>query len=133
MGRLGVAAAGGVCSGETREARGDTGWHTVMLWRGLADVADRYVRKGSQVYIEGSIRTREWTDQDNNKRYLPEIVANDMRLLGRRAENAGMPMDGTTYGAAPRPQAAAPAATIQQPSGSMGTAVPEDEVDDLPF
>lgn len=133
MARLRVATTERIYNRQTQETREHTEWHTVMLWRGLADVADRYVRKGSQVYIEGSIRTREWTDKDNNKRYSTEIVANDMRLLGRRAENAGMPMDGTTYGAAPRPQAVAPAATIQQPSGSMGTAVPEDEVDDLPF
>ena len=93
MARLRVATTERIYNRQTQETREHTEWHTVMLWRGLADVADRYVRKGSQVYIEGSIRTREWTDKDNNKRYSTEIVANDMRLLGRRAENAGMPMD----------------------------------------
>ncbi len=132
--RLRVATTERIYNRQTQETREHTEWHTVTLWRGLADVADRYVRKGSQVYIEGSIRTREWTDKDNNKRYSTEIVANDMRLLGRRAENAGMPMDGTTYGAAPRPQAAAPVAAVQQPSGNMNAVpVPEDDVDDLPF
>ena len=132
--RLRVATTERIYNRQTQETREHTEWHTVTLWRGLADVADRYVRKGSQVYIEGSIRTREWTDKDNNKRYSTEIVANDMRLLGRRAENAGMPMDGTTYGSAPRPPAAAPVAAVQQPSGNMNAVpVPEDDVDDLPF
>jgi len=58
------------------------------LWRGLADVVDRFVRKGSQLYIEGRLRTREWVDKDNIKRYTTEILADDMKLLGRRGDNA---------------------------------------------
>ena len=113
--RLRIATTERIYNRQTQTATEHTEWHTVTLWRGLADVADRYVRKGSQVYIEGSLRTREWTDKDNNKRYTTEIVANDMKLLGRRAEGAGAPMDGSTYGAAPRPAAAAPA---EAPSGA---------------
>lgn len=71
-------------SGETKE---HTEWHTVTLWRGLADVVDRYVRKGSQIYIEGRLRTREWVDKDNNKRTSTEILADVMNLLGRRSDN----------------------------------------------
>ena len=96
--RLRIATTERIYNRQTQTATEHTEWHTVTLWRGLADVADRYVRKGSQVYIEGSLRTREWTDKDNNKRYATEIVANDMKLLGRRAEGAGAPMDGSTYG-----------------------------------
>ena len=59
-------------SNETKE---HTEWHTITLWRGLADVVDRFVRKGSQIYIEGRLRTREWMDKDNNKRYTTEILA----------------------------------------------------------
>ena len=59
-----------------------TEWHTIQLWRGLADVVDKYVHKGSQVYIEGKIRTREY-DHNGEKRYATEIMANDMKLLGR--------------------------------------------------
>lgn len=134
MARLRVATTERIYNRQTQETREHTEWHTVMLWRGdLAvwpiDMSARGVRFISRE-ASGPVSGRT---KDNNKRYSTEIVANDMRLLGRRAENAGMPMDGTTYGAAPRPQAAAPAATIQQPSGSMGTAAPEDEVDDLPF
>lgn len=60
-----------------------TEWHNVTLWGGLADVVDKYVHKGSQVFIEGKIRTREWTDKDNQKRFTTEIMANEMKLLGR--------------------------------------------------
>ena len=76
-----------------------TEWHTVVLWGGLADVVDRYVHKGSQLYIEGKIRTREWTDKDNQKRYTTEILATEMKLLGR------------PHDANEAPQAVAPAPT----------------------
>ena len=134
--RLRIATTERIYNRQTQTATEHTEWHTVTLWRGLADVADRYVRKGSQVYIEGSLRTREWTDKDNNKRYTTEIVANDMKLLGR-AEGAGAPMDGSTYGAAPRPAAAAPAeapsGAAQPFSGGGAAETSADEVDDLPF
>lgn len=111
--RLRIATTERIYNRQTQETKEHTEWHTVTLWRGLADVADRYVRKGSQVYIEGSLRTREWTDKDNNKRYTTEIVANDMKMLGRRAEGTGAPMDGTTYGAPARPAAAGAAAVLR--------------------
>ena len=78
---------------QANETKEHTEWHTITLWRGLADVVDRYVNKGSQIYIEGRLRTREWTDKDNNKRYTTEILADDMKLLGRRGDNqsAGAP------------------------------------------
>jgi len=66
-----------------------TEWHNVVLWRGLAEVAEKYVKKGSQIYIEGKLRTRSWDDKDKNKRYTTEIVADVMQLLGKRAEDQG--------------------------------------------
>ncbi len=54
---------------QANETKEHTEWHTITLWRGLADVVDRYVRKGTQIYVEGRLRTREWMDKDNNKRY----------------------------------------------------------------
>lgn len=59
-----------------------TEWHSVTLWSGLADVVDKYVHKGSQVYLEGKIRTREY-EHNGEKRYATEIIANEMKLLGR--------------------------------------------------
>jgi single-strand DNA-binding protein len=66
-----------------------TEWHNVVLWRGLAEVAEKYVKKGSQLYIEGRIRTRSWDDRDGNKRYTTEIVGDNMQMLGKRADDSG--------------------------------------------
>lgn len=72
-------------SGERREF---VEWHTVTLWRGLADVADKYVRKGSQLYIEGRLRTREWLDKSQVKHYTTEILADNMQMLGGKISPA---------------------------------------------
>lgn len=146
---------------QANETREHTEWHTVTLWRGLADVVDRYVRKGSQIYIEGRLRTRDWMDKDNNKRYTTEILADSMNLLGRR--NDAPASDGGSYGqqaapaqsygqqtqpygqqtpaAAPHANpgyasqpAAAPAATpAQSAQPAPAPAMPADDPDDLPF
>lgn len=85
--RLRLATTERFFNRQTNETTEHTEWHTVTLWRGLADVADKYVRKGSQLYIEGRIRSREW-EQDGQKRFGIEIVADEMKLLGRRSEGA---------------------------------------------
>jgi single-strand DNA-binding protein len=66
-----------------------TEWHNVVLWRGLAETVEKYVKKGSQLYIEGKIRTRTYDDKDGNKRYVTEIVADLMQMLGKRSESSG--------------------------------------------
>ncbi len=73
-------------SGEQQER---TEWHRVALFGRLAEVASEYLRKGSQVYIEGSLRTRKWQDKQGNERFSTEIVANDMQMLGGRGGAAG--------------------------------------------
>ena len=65
-----------------------TEWHNIVLWRGLADVAEKYLSKGSQVYVEGRIRTRSWDDKDGNKKYITEIEADTMTMLGRKGDNS---------------------------------------------
>ena len=125
---------------ETKEL---TEWHTVTLWRNLADVVDKYVHKGSQLYIEGSLRTREWTDKDNQKRYTTEIVATDMKLLGRRADAQPGGSVANDYSAQPAYQAApaqpayqpqpAPQPAYAQPAPAPAPVVPADSADDLPF
>ena len=67
----------------------NTEWHNVVLWRGLAQVAEKYVKKGTQVYIEGRIKTRSYDDQDGNKKYITEIVGDQMQLLSRKPDEAG--------------------------------------------
>ena len=66
-----------------------TEWHNVVLWRGLAQVAEKYVKKGTQIYIEGRIKTRSYDDADGNKKYITEIVGDQMQLLGRRPDDQG--------------------------------------------
>lgn len=65
-----------------------TEWHRVVLWDKLADVASKFLRKGSKVYIEGRVQTRSYDDKDGNKRYITEIVASEMRLMSPKAETA---------------------------------------------
>ncbi len=64
-----------------------TEWHTVTLWRNLADVAEKYLTKGRQVYIEGKLRTRSWKDAEGNDKYATEIVGDNMQMLGNKSSN----------------------------------------------
>src|SRR5215510_9809375 len=74
----------------TGERKERTEWHTVVLQSdGLVGVAERYLRKGSKVYIEGSLRTRKWQDQSGNDRYTTEIIANEMQMLDSRGGGMG--------------------------------------------
>ena len=73
-------------NGETRE---NTEWHNIVAWRGNADVVERFVKKGTQVYIEGRLRTRSWDDQTGNKRYTTEIIVDNLQLLGKKSDNPG--------------------------------------------
>lgn len=59
-----------------------TEWHNIVVWRGLAEVAEKWLKKGSSVYIEGKIRTRKWEDKEGNTRYTTEILADNMTMLG---------------------------------------------------
>jgi len=66
-----------------------TEWHNIVLWRGLAEVAEKYLQKGNQIYLEGKIQTRQWEDREGNKRYTTEIVGDNMTMLGGRREQNG--------------------------------------------
>jgi single-strand DNA-binding protein len=129
-------------SGEMREI---TEWHNVVFNDRLAEIAGQYLRKGSQVYVEGSLRTRKWTDKDGNERYTTEIRADQMQMLGGR-QGGGAPSGGggddDGYGGgyeAPRRPAAAPSrppapraapAPAPAPRSSSGF---DDMDDDIPF
>ena len=63
-----------------------TEWHNIVLWRGLADIAERFLKKGNQVYIEGKIKTRVWDDKDGNKRYTTEILGDNLTMLGGKRD-----------------------------------------------
>lgn len=125
--RVRLATTERIYDRQTNESKELTEWHTITLWRGLADVVDRYVKKGSQLYIEGRLRTREWTDKDNIKRYTTEILADEMKLLGRKSDSQ--------QGGAPAPSGySAPAQQpVQQPTQTASIPQVNDDPDDLPF
>lgn len=102
-----------------------TEWHNIVLWRGLAEVAEKYVTKGRQLYIEGKIRTRSYDDKDGNKRYITEIYGDQMQMLGTKADNQG-------GGAAPQQASQQNSQTSTPVVNEPKVEEPEGE-DDLPF
>ena len=102
-----------------------TEWHNIILWRGLAETAEKYLRKGSSVYIDGKIRTRKWEDQQGQTRYTTEIIADTMQMLDRRDSSAAASQDA----AQPATEPAQPATAPEQPADAPAAAEP----DDLPF
>lgn len=71
------------------ERKTQTDWHNIVMWRGLAEVAEKYLKKGNSVYVEGKLRTRSWEDKDGNTRYTTEVVADNMTMLGRASDASG--------------------------------------------
>ncbi|MFA7278599.1 MAG: single-stranded DNA-binding protein [Sterolibacterium sp.] len=101
-------------SGEKKEA---TEWHRVVFFRKLAEIAGQYLKKGAQVYIEGSLKTRKWQDKEGQDRYTTEIVCNEMRMLGSRPGNGGPP----------------PVGSAQPPAAPQQSATGDSDSDDIPF
>ena len=97
-------------SGEVRE---NTEWHSIVAWRSSAEFVEGNVKKGSQVYIEGKLRNRQWTDQTGATRYSTEIEATNIQLLGKRPDGQGAPAQGSYQQA---PQAQGPAYQSQAPA-----------------
>ena len=91
----------------------NTEWHNITLWRGLAEVAEKYLKKGNQVYISGKIKTRSWEDKDGTTRYTTEIIGNELIMLGGRVE--------------------APTAQATKTEATASKAEPQEEEDDLPW
>ena len=106
-------------TGETKE---QTEWHNIVCWRQLAEFSENYLKKGTQVFVEGKLRSRSYTDQNGNVRYVTEIVADSIQLLGRKSDNSAQTQ-----------QPVRPTQTAQtaQPAQSVQPIV--DEGDDLPF
>ena len=134
-------------NGETRE---NTEWHNIVAWRNSADLVEKFIHKGSQIFIEGRLRTRQWTDQSGAKRATTEIQADNIQLLGKRPDGAqpsqggyqgqgGQPAQGgyagPGYQPAPPVQPAQPAYTPAQPAAPQAPVQPADDMggDDLPF
>lgn len=117
--KLRIATTERTYNKETQQSTEYTEWHSVVAWGALADVIDKWVKKGALLYIEGSLRTREY-NKGNEKRYTIEIVADEMKMLGGKpAEGAGNSA-GQTYQQTPQPAPEMPAH-------------PADTIEDLPF
>ncbi len=102
-----------------------TEWHNLVLWRGLAETAEKYVHKGDKLYVEGKIRTRSYDDQTGAKRYVTEIFVDSMEMLsprGTTAPGAAAPQSGMSQGAPAQPMAQ-----------SQATPAQDNTTDDLPF
>lgn len=99
-----------------------TEWHNIVLWRGLAEMAEKYIRKGKQIYVEGRIRTRSYDDKDGQKKYITEIYGDVVRLLGSREAQSSDSTSETQY-----PKETSSSKLVEAPE--MG----EQPDDDLPF
>jgi len=108
---------------QSGEQKDRTEWHNVVFFGRLGEIAGEYLRKGSQVYIEGKLRTRKWQDKEGNDRYSTEVVANEMQMLGGRGGGGG--------GGYEREPASRPAPASQGGGSSGGGR--DDFDDDIPF
>ncbi len=121
LARISVATTESYTDKNTGQKISNTEWHRVVMWRGLATVAEKYLKKGSLVYIEGKLRTRSWEDENKQTRYSTEIVADNMTMLGGRTDKPG------------------DVAPVAQPANSPNKVAPSAPVassemeDDLPF
>ncbi len=110
---------------QTGEQREQTEWHNIVMYDRLAEIAAEYLRKGSQVYVEGRLRTRKWQDKEGRDRYTTEINCNEMQMLGSRA--GGGDRSAGAGASEPRAERMAPAAA------GAGRAAPASSGDEAPF
>lgn len=96
----------------TGEKKENTDWHDIVVWRGLAEVAEKYLKKGYKVYVEGKLKKRSWQDKEGNTRYTTEIVADEMTILSR-------------------PEGTERQSEGQAPYSNQGTPAPPSRIDDL--
>jgi single-strand DNA-binding protein len=107
---------------QTGEKREQTEWHSIVAWRGLAEITEKYLRKGSKIYVEGKLRTRKWQDKDGIDRYTTEVHADELSMLDR-ASSEGAPVQ----------RHEGPASHQSMSGATAQTAPATAEDDDLPF
>ena len=119
---------------QTGERKENTEWHRVVFFNRLAEIVGEYLRKGSQVYVEGRLQTRKWQDQNGQDRYTTEIVATEMQMLGSRSGGTA-PLANSPTPDAPvsTPQYQSAPAQPQSAPNSPPPAIDEDFDDDIPF
>ena len=121
-------------SGEKKEA---VEFHNIVMWRRLAEIAGQYLRKGSKVFLEGRLQTRSWQDQSGTKKYMTEVIAENMQMLDRKPQG-GTPYQGATQSASPTmpPQATsqpAPPQPEEIPTIQIDENQDEVKIEDIPF
>lgn len=116
--------------GETKE---ETQWHRVTFFGKLGEIAGEYLRKGSQVYIEGEIRYSDHVGDDGQKRYYTDIIANEMQMLGGRGDSGGGSSGGSSSGGGTRPQRQESAPQRRQAPASQPAPSDDFSDDDIPF
>ena len=112
---------------QTGEQKERTEWHRVAMFNRPAEIAAEYLRKGSQVYIEGKLRTRKWQDKDGQDRYTTEIIADEMQMLGGRGGA------GESFGGSPGRQSGGQGGSQGNQGGGMAPPSDGDYDDDIPF
>ena len=117
-------------TGEMKEA---TEWHRINFNGRLAEIVGQYLKKGSQVYVEGSLRTRKWTDKDGVEKSTTEIRADQMQMLGGRQGMGGGGDDGSSSYSAPKPAAPASRPAAAKPAAAKAASGFDDMDDDIPF
>ena len=104
VGNLSIATSESWNDNQTGEKKEKTEWHRVVFFRRIAEVCGEYLKKGSSVYIEGSLRTRDWEDDQGNKRYTTEIIGREMQMLGGRRSEDNMDQSPQMNSSSPQPE-----------------------------
>jgi len=122
LARFSIATSESYTDKTTGERRSITDWHNIVVWRGLAEVVEKYLTKGQKVYIEGKLKTRSWQDEAGATKYSTEVVADNMTMLSSKAENTPSPNQ-PDFNSGDMPEKPKP----------MSGGLSEDDDDDLPF
>ena len=125
LARFSVATSESYVDKTTGDKRVNTEWHNITVWRGLAEVAEKYLKKGHKVYIEGKLKTRNWQDETGNTRYATDIIADNMTMLTSKAEAESMPSSGGDN--------AYPTQQPTTPNQPLADNMMSEDTDDLPF
>ncbi len=112
---------------KTGERVSQTEWHNIVLWRGLAEVSEKYLKKGDKVYIEGKLKTRSWQDQEGNNRYITEVVGDNLTMLGKSSDRKEVTPEEKIV------TESVPVANEKKETTAEEFASPDVDSDDLPF
>jgi single-strand DNA-binding protein len=120
--RFSIATSESYNDKTTGEKREITDWHNIVVWRGLAEIAEKFLTKGQKVYVEGKLKTRSWQDEAGTTKYATEVVADNFTMLSPKSENAS-PQNSPNYSSQDTPQKPSP----------MTENLSDNDDDDLPF